>query len=196
MLKPVALGLLLALGSTLANAQTASSPSAIHYSANDTVEPETVARVLSQPSAPLTRSIRLIVDAPAATTAAAAHAPAVAVRVAPPMQNTFSLPVQFAFDSATILPAARRQLDAVAGGIKLLPETQKVVLEGHTDARGGEAYNLSLSQRRAATVKEYLVEVHGIDAQRLLDRGLGKQQPIEGLDPFSRENRRVQFRGG
>ena len=112
------------------------------------------------------------------------------------MQNAFSLPVQFAFDSATILPAARRQLDAVASGIKLLPETQNVVLEGHTDATGADAYNLSLSQRRAAAVKAYLVEVHGIDAQRLRDRGLGEQQPIDGIDPFAPENRRVQFRGG
>ena len=194
MLKPAfgttALGLLLALGST------AYAQSAIHYGTNDKVEPEVVARVLSQPSAPLTRSIRLLIDAPAAATAAAATAPSVAVRVAPAVQNTFSLPVQFAFDSATILPAARRQLDAVASGIKLLPETQKVVLEGHTDALGGESYNLSLSQRRAAAVKEYLVEAHGIDAQRLLDRGFGKQQPIEGIDPFAPRNRRVQFRGG
>ena len=191
MLKPLALGLLLALGSTFAHAQ-----SAIHYGANDKVEPEHVARVLSQPAAPLTRSIRLLIDAPAAATVAAARAPSAAVRVAPAVQNTFSLPVQFAFDSATILPAARRQLDAVADGIKLLPETQKVMLEGHTDATGGESYNLSLSQRRAAAVKEYLVEVHGIDAQRLLDRGLGEQQPIEGTDPFAPQNRRVQFRGG
>ena len=190
MLKPLALGLL------LASASAAHAQSAIHYGANDPVEPEVVARVLSQPSAPLTRSIRLLIDAPAAASAAAASAPSAAVRIAPAVQNTFSLPVQFGFDSATILPAARRQLDAVASGIKLLPETQKVVLEGHTDATGGESYNLVLSQRRAAAVKEYLVEVHGIGAERLLDRGLGEQQPIEGVDPFASQNRRVQFRGG
>ena len=189
MFKHLAAGLLLALGASLAHAQ-----SAIHYKAGDRVEPADVARMLATPAAPLTRSIRLLVEAPASAAVAASAAPT--ARATPAVADAFSLPVQFAFDSATILPAARRQLDAVAAGIKLLPESPRVILEGHTDATGAEAYNLALSQRRAAAVKAYLVEQHGIDAQRLTDRGLGKQQPIEGTDPFAPENRRVQFRGG
>jgi len=70
------------------------------------------------------------------------------------------------------------------------------VVEGHTDAVGSDTYNLTLSQRRAAAVKEYLVSVHGIDAARLKDVGYGLFRPIEGTDPLAAENRRVQFHGG
>jgi outer membrane protein OmpA-like peptidoglycan-associated protein len=185
MLKTFALGLLIALGSTAAQAQD------IHYRAHDRIDPQDVARVLSAPTQPVTRSIRLLVEgsAAAAATEAAMNTNAAAT------PRAFSVPVQFAFDSAAILPTARAQLDAIATGIKMLPPTQGVVLEGHTDATGSEAYNLDLSQRRAATVKAYLVEVHGIEPQRLHDRGYGKQRPIEGLNPFAPEHRRVQFRG-
>jgi outer membrane protein OmpA-like peptidoglycan-associated protein len=187
MLKTLAIGLLIALGSTAAQAQQ----STIHYRANDRIDPEEVARVLATPSQqPLSRSIRLLGDG------AGSAGPAIAATNAAAAPSAFSVPVQFAFDSATILPAARAQLDAIASGIKMLPATQGVTLEGHTDATGAETYNLSLSQRRAAAVKAYLVEVHGIEAQRLHDRGYGKQRPIEGLNPFAAENRRVQFRGG
>jgi outer membrane protein OmpA-like peptidoglycan-associated protein len=71
-----------------------------------------------------------------------------------------------------------------------------VVIEGHTDATGSDDYNLSLSQRRAASVKQYLISVHGIDAARLEAVGLGKTRPLYAADPFAPENRRVQFQGG
>jgi outer membrane protein OmpA-like peptidoglycan-associated protein len=70
------------------------------------------------------------------------------------------------------------------------------VVEGHTDAIGTDAYNIELSQRRAAAVKQYLVTVHGIEPERLKHIGFGKYRPIEGADPFAAENRRVQFRPG
>jgi outer membrane protein OmpA-like peptidoglycan-associated protein len=107
-----------------------------------------------------------------------------------------SLPVQFNFDSADILPAARPQLDALAEGIRRLGEDKRVVIEGHTDAAGSEAYNEQLSLRRAQAVKRYLVAVHHIDPARLKPMGLGKYAPLPGLDPMAGKNRRVQFRGG
>jgi outer membrane protein OmpA-like peptidoglycan-associated protein len=109
--------------------------------------------------------------------------------------NALSLPIQFELDSAIISASAREQLDALAEGIKLLPPERRVVIEGHTDARGTDDYNQSLSMRRAAAVKQYLM-THGIEPQRLRETGLGKRQPIAGTDPFAAENRRVQFRGG
>ena len=105
------------------------------------------------------------------------------------------LPVPFAFDSADILPQAKPQLDAIAEGIRLLPATQKVVIEGHTDGVGSDAYNDELSQRRAQSVRRYLVATHGIDAARLQAEGLGKSNPLPGRSPLAGENRRVQFRG-
>jgi hypothetical protein len=119
-------------------------------------------------AAVLGRSIRLLDDAPAA-------------------------PAKF--DSAEILPAARTQLDALAQGIKLLNPKTIVTIEGHTDASGGAAYNLELSRNRARTVRDYLVQQHGIDAARLKIVGYGPTRPIEDSDPYAAINRRVQFRG-
>lgn len=109
--------------------------------------------------------------------------------------ESLALPVQFGFDSAEILPAARQQLDALAEGIRMLPATQGVVIEGHTDAAGSDLYNETLSQRRAYSVKRYLVAVHGIDPARLRAIGLGEYVPLRGRDANAPENRRVQFRG-
>ena len=70
-----------------------------------------------------------------------------------------------------------------------------MLIEGHTDAVGSELYNESLSQRRAQSVRRYLVTMHGIDASRLEAVGLGEHSPLPGHGPLAGENRRVQFRG-
>jgi outer membrane protein OmpA-like peptidoglycan-associated protein len=106
-----------------------------------------------------------------------------------------SLPVQFNFDSADILPSARPQLDALAEGIRRLGGDKRIVIEGHTDAAGAETYNETLSLRRAQAVKRYLVAIHRIDPARLKPMGLGEYAPLPGLDPLAARNRRVQFRG-
>lgn len=160
----------------------AAAQSTVHFGANDAIDPNEVARILGGEQPRIrTRSLKLLDSQQAERVEVKASA--------------LSLPVQFAFDSAEILPAARAQLDAVAAGIKLLPPTRGVVIEGHTDSIGPEDYNLALSQRRAAAVRTYLVRVHGIDARRLKHVGFGEYKPIEGLDPAAAENRRVQFRG-
>lgn len=163
----------------------------LHYREGQRVDPQEVKQILSGGGgAPRTRSIRLLGDAPAAAaTATAAPSDAAGPRA-------LSLPVKFEFDSFAILPQAREQLDALAEGIKLLPPEQRLVIEGHTDAVGSEDYNRQLSQRRAAAVKHYLVQQHGIDPRRMRDMGVGERQPIDGLDANAPDNRRVQFRGG
>jgi outer membrane protein OmpA-like peptidoglycan-associated protein len=165
---------------------SATAQSTLHYREGQRVDPEDVAQILGHVDAPRTRSIRVLSDDPGAAVAAAE-------RQGP---GALSLPVQFDFDSATILPSARAQLDALAEGIRRLPENRQVVIEGHTDAQGADDYNQRLSLRRAAAVRLYLVEMHGIDARRLRDVGMGERQPIAGFDPYAPENRRVQFRGG
>lgn len=176
------------------------------YRASDNVDPREVAAILGQGAAPAPapkmRSIRLLDDA-----AASSHEPPLQVAAAPPAvgaaapaparprPSALSLPVQFGFDSAEILAAARPQLDALAEGIRMLPELQAVVIEGHTDAHGSDQYNAQLSQRRAQAVKRYLVAMHGIEPARLRAVGLGEQAPLRGLEPYAAENRRVQFRG-
>ncbi|HTP73030.1 MAG TPA: OmpA family protein [Burkholderiaceae bacterium] len=153
------------------------------FRTSETVDPTEVARILG-PAPIKMRSLRLLDDGPAATTVRQAAGP-----------QALALPIPFAFDSADILPQARSQLDAIAAGIRLLPATQKVVIEGHTDAVGSEEYNDELSQRRAQSVRRYLVATHGIEASRLEAEGMGKHQPLPGTSPTASENRRVQFRG-
>lgn len=165
------------------------------YRAGELVNPHDVAAILDAKPVKM-RSIRLLDDAPAQQVAAAD--PGIAAEPAPRGESkpsSLALPVQFAFDSADILPAAKSQLDALAEGIRLLPADKLVLIEGHTDAAGSDEYNEKLSQRRAQAVKRYLVAQHGIEPQRLRAIGLGEYRPLEGRDPHAPENRRVQFRG-
>lgn len=176
-----ALACLLALLATTA----ASAQDVRQYRLGEAIDPREVAAILGHTpdAAPAIkmRSIRLLGD----VSATAAAAPAAAL----------SLPVQFAFDSADILPAARTQLDTLAEGIRLLPEGKVVVIEGHTDAVGSAQYNDQLSVRRADAVKRYLVAEQRLDPGRLQTVGKGQREPQAGSDPTSAENRRVQFRG-
>lgn len=202
---------------TLATFAHAQSSDVLQYRDTDRVDPRDVARILSAPQPEMKmRSIRLkeapapaaVPEVPAAAvTAPAPVAPARPQRYAARPTGTridasvdqpsaLSVPVKFAFDSATILPQARPQLDAIAEGIRMLPDGHSVMIEGHTDATGPDAYNLQLSERRADAVKQYLISVHRIDAARLKTRGYGEAQPLNASDPHSADNRRVQFRGG
>jgi len=110
-----------------------------------------------------------------------------------PKSTAVGLPVEFAFNSAEILPENEPQLDAVAQGIKMT-NGLSVVVEGHTDAYGSEPYNEQLSLLRADAVKRYLVQRHGISPARLVVQGVGESAPLNPADPFAAENRRVQFR--
>jgi OmpA-OmpF porin, OOP family len=160
------------------------------YRSNETVNPADVAAVLGGALIKY-RGIRLLEET-AAKAPGGGGAAASASLAAP---KALALPVQFSFDSADILPAARAQLDALAEGVRLLPKDRLVTIEGHTDALGGEDYNARLSMRRAQSVKRYLVAQHGIEASRLRAIGMGEYENLPGLAPLAPENRRVQFRG-
>jgi outer membrane protein OmpA-like peptidoglycan-associated protein len=158
------------------------------YGAEEAVDPRDVAAILGAPKKPKFRSLRLLDDK--GTAQQAIESPETAAAT-----PALALPVQFGFNSAAIEPSARGQLDALAQGIRLLPPDKAVVIEGHTDAVGGDDYNDRLSQRRAQAVRQYLVAQHGIAATRLRAVGLGEHDPLAGRDPDAPENRRVQFRG-
>ncbi|MGE0700073.1 MAG: OmpA family protein [Hyphomicrobiaceae bacterium] len=103
------------------------------------------------------------------------------------------LTIYFDFNSAEIGPKAVPGL--VELGRALSSDTLKgtrFLLAGHTDAKGGDAYNLKLSQRRADAIKRYLVGQFGVDERRLLAIGYGKEQPKNTGNPLADENRRVQ----
>lgn len=71
----------------------------------------------------------------------------------------------------------------------------RLSIEGHTDADGAEEANLKLSQARAAAVRAYLMDRHGLDGGRLETKGLGESKPIDGNDtPEGKaNNRRVEL---
>ena len=86
--------------------------------------------------------------------------------------------IRFKTNSAKIIGAISFEiLDQVAGVFESNPEI-KVVIEGHTDSRGRDAYNERLSQARADAVRQYLIE-QGITATRMTSRGYGETSPIE-----------------
>jgi len=103
--------------------------------------------------------------------------------------------IYFDFDKATIKPESKPALEAAA---KMLNEnpTINVEIQGHTDSKGSDSYNLSLSDRRAASVVAYLVQNLGIDMSRLTSRGYGESMPIatNDTDAGRAMNRRVEFK--
>lgn len=114
---------------------------------------------------------------------------------APPAGSEVSvyLPVQFAFDSAALSGAARRNLAIIAEAISA-PELSGVlfVVEGHSDASGDAAYNASLSLRRASSALQYLVSL-GVRPASLVATGRGEADLLPGVDPLAAEQRRVEF---
>ena len=66
------------------------------------------------------------------------------------------------------------------------------VVAGHTDAAGGEAYNQDLSERRADSIKRYLVDKYGINGSDLVTVGYGKSKLKDPNQPLAEANRRVQ----
>ncbi|HVC62838.1 MAG TPA: OmpA family protein [Acetobacteraceae bacterium] len=108
----------------------------------------------------------------------AAPAPAPAARPRPMAEKvTLAADVLFDFDRAVIKPAGEEQLDALAGEIRNI-ELEVVIAIGHTDRIGSADYNMRLSERRAASVKDYLVS-KGIEPDRIHTEGKGETQPVK-----------------
>ena len=109
-------------------------------------------------------------------------------------ENDFiDMRVHFEFDSDTLTPEAHEPLDELAEAINSNALADyRFRLEGHTDALGSDEYNQDLSDRRAASVSNYLTNVHGIDTGRLESIGFGESQLAAQDDPTSGLNRRVR----
>jgi outer membrane protein OmpA-like peptidoglycan-associated protein len=103
------------------------------------------------------------------------------------------LDINFDFDSAAVTPRTEPQLhslgkaltsDELAGSV--------IMLGGHTDGKGSDAYNQDLSERRAEAVKHFLIETYKIPAENLVAAGYGKEGYKNSAYPFAPENRRVE----
>jgi len=102
--------------------------------------------------------------------------------------------VNFEYDSAKLTAGSAATLDKVAAS--LIEHTEaKIEIDGHTDSKGNDAYNLKLSQRRAQAVKEYLVS-KGVNEAQLTAQGYGEKQPVASNDTEEgrAQNRRVELK--
>ncbi|MEW5767106.1 MAG: OmpA family protein, partial [bacterium] len=103
----------------------------------------------------------------------------------------------FDTDKSFLRPEAKENLKEAAKVLRKYPD-QPVIIEGHCDWRASDEYNQGLSERRANSVKEYLVEVEGIARERLTPIGYGESRPVatnlteEGMQL----NRRVEIKSG
>jgi len=109
------------------------------------------------------------------------------------VMNLGSDTIRFDFDKAALRPENRELLSRIAG-VLLTSDHYRVQVYGHTDDIGTEAYNQQLSERRAQTVRNYLVEA-GIDPEIISTKGFGKSNPlVPGDSPEARAtNRRVEL---
>ncbi len=108
---------------------------------------------------------------------------------------TLNMPgnITFATNSSDLSPAFFNVLTSVS---KVMKEFDKTVVEvaGHTDSTGSDAYNQSLSERRAASVAQYL-QSQGINSQRMITVGMGESMPVADntTDSGRQANRRVEI---
>jgi peptidoglycan-associated lipoprotein len=101
--------------------------------------------------------------------------------------------VYFDFDSSSLRPDAMQTLRDNAEKIRQVPNVM-IQLAGHCDERGTQEYNLALGERRALSVREYLIQL-GVPANRIVTISYGKEFPaVEGSNEAAYSmNRRVEF---
>jgi outer membrane protein OmpA-like peptidoglycan-associated protein len=110
------------------------------------------------------------------------------------MVITLSGGVLFASAKSDLLPAAQVKLSEVATSLIEVDPVSRMTVEGHTDSQGGATYNQDLSQRRAQSVRDFLV-TRGIASDRITAQGFGLTRPVgDNSSPEGRaNNRRVEI---
>jgi len=119
-----------------------------------------------------------------AMTPAAAPTPAPVAGPDKPAFFPISLQAEtlFGFDKSTIRAEGKKKLDdEIVGKMKAHPQVEMILVTGHADRIGGEAYNQKLSQRRADAVKTYLVE-QGVEDKRIETAAKGESTPVVSCD--------------
>lgn len=106
-----------------------------------------------------------------------------------------TLHINFDFDKAEIKPEFEPDLKKAAEFIQKNQKVPYILIEGYTDSKGDDAYNQDLSERRAQAVKQALVDMYGIDADRLVAKGGGESNPVASNDTEEGryQNRRVEI---
>jgi outer membrane protein OmpA-like peptidoglycan-associated protein len=114
-------------------------------------------------------------------------------RVGEGIDVTFASGILFPFNSTDILPAGRSNLQELANSLQKYPNSD-ILIVGHTDSVGTDAYNLDLSQRRAQAASAYLQSL-GVPASRVRTEGKGEAEPVVSNDTEEgrQKNRRVEI---
>ncbi len=138
--------------------------------------------------------------APVAPTPVVAPKPVEAAKPAPqPVKVAITIQAEALFDSdkSVLKPDGKKSIDDAIGKMKSI-DVEMVIATGHTDSVGTDAYNQKLSERRATTVKEYMVS-QGITAAKVTTLGKGETQPLASNKTADgrAKNRRVdiEFKG-
>jgi outer membrane protein OmpA-like peptidoglycan-associated protein len=107
---------------------------------------------------------------------------------------TMSGAVLFPSGKEELSASAKKSLDQVATVLINTPPERQLIVEGYTDSRGKDTYNATLSQKRADTVRTYLVG-HGVRSEQITARGLGEESPIADNETSDGRaaNRRVEI---
>ena len=159
--------------------------------------PEKKAAAAPPPPPPMAAAPAPPAPAPPPPAVAPAPPPPPPVAARPPAQE-FSAkdelkPVYFEFDRSDIRPSETNVLDTNTRWLQANREAL-VIVEGHCDERGTNAYNLALGDRRARSVRDYLVS-HGVAAERITTISYGEERPIcrEPNEGCWSQNRRAAF---
>lgn len=129
------------------------------------------------------------VDADGCPVQEEAPAPAPVAEAAEPVR--VELDVKFDFDKALVKPESQADIKALADFMSQYPQTTATV-EGHTDSVGTDAYNQSLSEKRAGAVRDVLVNQYGVGGDRLNAVGYGESRPV--ADNATEEGRAINRR--
>jgi OOP family OmpA-OmpF porin len=108
------------------------------------------------------------------------------------VKDVIELNVEFDFDKANIKSVYSEHLAAIADFLRKYPDTLAII-EGHTDSKGSDVYNMGLSLRRAESVRSYLINNYGISPLQLKATGYGESRPVadNATDEGRQRNRRT-----
>jgi len=193
---------LLAMGAALSFGATAA------IAGDENVTEDQIVRALAPVKQPLTRGLSVGPQAdPAAIAAEGKFVQTIRGRATRSLSSTereeiativkdkpkIDLEINFDYNSADISAKSLPSVQALGRALSN-PDLRgsTFVVAGHTDAAGGESYNQDLSERRADSIKKYLVDKYGIAGSDLVTVGYGKSKLKDPANPMAEANRRVQ----
>jgi len=177
------------------------------FAADDVTEDQ-ILKALTPAKKPLTRGLSVGPQAePAATPAEAKFVTSIRGRATRSLSKSereeiaaivqdkpkIDLEINFDYNSADISAKSLSSVQALGRALSNAElKGSTFVVAGHTDAAGGEEYNQNLSERRAESIKKYLVDKYGINGADLVTVGYGKSKLKDPNQPMAEVNRRVQ----